>query len=113
MKERKNVIVSGASRGIGFELALNFAKRGYKVLAIARSASGLKKLSDKSKNIKTLQFDIVDDRLKNEIENGVSNLENDVDTTSLIPIGINPLCHKFVPPPPLKQKVLNGANLFF
>ena len=32
----KNIIITGTSRGIGFELALQFANAGYQVLAISR-----------------------------------------------------------------------------
>lgn len=32
----KNIIITGTSRGIGYELALQFAKAGHKVLAISR-----------------------------------------------------------------------------
>jgi len=32
----KNVIITGTSRGIGYELALQFAREGHKVLAISR-----------------------------------------------------------------------------
>jgi NAD(P)-dependent dehydrogenase (short-subunit alcohol dehydrogenase family) len=32
----KNIIVTGTSRGIGFELALKFANAGHQVLAISR-----------------------------------------------------------------------------
>lgn len=32
----KNIIITGTSRGIGFELALQFAKAGHQVLAISR-----------------------------------------------------------------------------
>jgi NAD(P)-dependent dehydrogenase (short-subunit alcohol dehydrogenase family) len=35
----KNIIITGASRGIGFELALQFANQGHKVLAISRTIS--------------------------------------------------------------------------
>jgi NAD(P)-dependent dehydrogenase (short-subunit alcohol dehydrogenase family) len=33
----KNIIITGTSRGIGFELALQFAKAGHRVLAISRN----------------------------------------------------------------------------
>ena len=33
---KKNIIITGTSRGIGYELALQFAKRGHHVLAISR-----------------------------------------------------------------------------
>jgi NAD(P)-dependent dehydrogenase (short-subunit alcohol dehydrogenase family) len=32
----ENIIVTGTSRGIGFELALKFANAGHQVLAISR-----------------------------------------------------------------------------
>lgn len=34
--EMKNIIITGTSRGIGYELALQFAKSGHQVLAISR-----------------------------------------------------------------------------
>lgn len=37
----KQVIVTGASRGVGYATALEFARRGHKVLAIARSTEEL------------------------------------------------------------------------
>ena len=33
----KNIIITGTSRGIGFELALQFATAGHQVLAISRN----------------------------------------------------------------------------
>lgn len=35
----KNIIITGTSRGIGFELALQFAQAGHQVLAISRKTS--------------------------------------------------------------------------
>ena len=32
----KNIIITGTSRGIGYELALQFAKNGHQVLAVSR-----------------------------------------------------------------------------
>ena len=37
----KNVIITGASRGIGFELTKLFSDKGYKVIALSRSISKL------------------------------------------------------------------------
>jgi short-subunit dehydrogenase len=34
--DMKNIIITGTSRGIGYELALQFAKAGHHVLAISR-----------------------------------------------------------------------------
>lgn len=46
--EKKNVVVTGASRGIGFETALAVAAEGHTVIALARTAEGLQKLAEKA-----------------------------------------------------------------
>ena len=51
----KNVIITGASRGIGFELVQYFAKNNYNVLALSRSIESIKKL-----NLKTVSALAVD-----------------------------------------------------
>ena len=52
----KNIIITGTSRGIGFELAAQFAKAGHTVLALSRNADRLQKL--KLPNVHALPFDI-------------------------------------------------------
>jgi NAD(P)-dependent dehydrogenase (short-subunit alcohol dehydrogenase family) len=52
----KNVIITGTSRGIGFELAQLFAKNNFNVLAISRNVKTLNELS--LKNITTLSVDL-------------------------------------------------------
>jgi len=52
----KNVIITGTSRGIGYELAQLFAKNGCKVLALSRNAEPLKILN--IKNITTISVDL-------------------------------------------------------
>jgi len=60
-----NIIVTGASNGIGFETALALAELGHNVFAIARSRVGLTKLESAfaanipTQNIHTLSFDII------------------------------------------------------
>lgn len=55
----KHIIVTGASRGIGFETALYLANKGNKVTAIARSENKLEKLKvTGGENIQTLALDI-------------------------------------------------------
>jgi 3-oxoacyl-[acyl-carrier protein] reductase len=39
-----NVIITGASKGIGFETALRLCKDGHRVIAVARNGKGLEKL---------------------------------------------------------------------
>ena len=52
----KNVVITGTSRGIGFELAQKFAKNGHQVLALSRNTASLEKISHK--NITTLSVDL-------------------------------------------------------
>ena len=51
-----NVIITGTSRGIGFEMAQLFAIEGHKVLALSRNDSFIAKLNHK--NITSFPFDI-------------------------------------------------------
>jgi len=51
----KNIIVTGTSRGIGLELALQFAVKGYHVLALSRS---IPKTLLKNENISCLSVDL-------------------------------------------------------
>lgn len=60
-----NIVITGASNGIGFETALALAKQGNNVLAIARNGNRLSKLQSAGTNeastqkIQALSFDIV------------------------------------------------------
>ena len=52
----KNIVITGTSRGIGFELAKKFAESGHKVLALSRNT---KPLSDfNHKNITLISVDL-------------------------------------------------------
>lgn len=60
--EMKNVIITGASKGIGFATAIEFAKAGHKVLAIARDFELLKRLQSMPEakgNINILALDLL------------------------------------------------------
>jgi len=52
----KNIIITGTSRGIGFELAQLFAKNNFQVLALSRNTATLDNL--KLKNITTISVDL-------------------------------------------------------
>lgn len=52
----KNVIITGTSRGIGFELVKLFAKAGHKVLALSRNEKPVFELS--FDNVTTFPFDL-------------------------------------------------------
>ena len=51
-----NIIVTGSSRGIGFELAQLFADEGHQVLALSRNDTPISNL--KHKNISSFPFDL-------------------------------------------------------
>jgi len=61
-----HIVITGASRGIGFETALTLAKAGHRVIAIARSAERLKQLQTTAEAhgeagvIEILPFDLTD-----------------------------------------------------
>ncbi len=54
----KNIIITGASRGIGFEIAKLFADEGHQVLALSRNDKPIASLNHK--NIFAFSFDICD-----------------------------------------------------
>ncbi len=52
----KNIIITGTSRGIGFELVKLFAKDGHQVLALSRNAEPVQNLN--LKNVKSIGCDL-------------------------------------------------------
>ena len=66
-----NILITGASKGVGFELALQLAEQGHDVLALARSVDRLNELQNRSENangsILALSIDIVNDDLSEKL----------------------------------------------
>ena len=56
MKPKKTVIITGSSRGIGYELVSLFSEAGYAVLALSRNTIPLTAL--KLKNVTVIPFDL-------------------------------------------------------
>ncbi|HLW32757.1 MAG TPA: SDR family oxidoreductase [Aequorivita sp.] len=54
----KNIIITGTSRGIGFEMVKLFAQAGHNVLALSRNSKPVSDL--KLENVSALEFDIAD-----------------------------------------------------
>jgi len=54
----KNIVITGTSRGIGFELAKQFAEKGHQVLALSRNTIPLKEYNHK--NITVISVDLSD-----------------------------------------------------
>lgn len=56
----KTVIVTGASSGIGYEIAKTFSQKQWKVIAIARNVERLEKLANDFENVETIPCDLSD-----------------------------------------------------
>ena len=74
MSQTKNIIITGTSRGIGFELVHLFAHQGHNVLALSRNANPVSNLH--IDNVSSFAFDLceqddykkVDQFIKNEFK---------------------------------------------
>ena len=77
MKPKKTVIITGTSRGIGFELVHLFSKAGYAVLALSRNAKPVINLN--YENITALSFDLNNVEDYNRVEAFVQNEWKHVD----------------------------------
>lgn len=72
----KNIIITGTSRGIGYELALQFANEGHQVLAISRKTP--KELIE-NPNISCLSIDISNPEELLQVENFLNHTWKKVD----------------------------------
>ena len=73
----RNVVITGTSRGIGFELAKMFANNGHKVLAISRNIEPLSVLNHK--NISIISVDISKSTDLEKVTNFIKNKWKQVD----------------------------------
>jgi NAD(P)-dependent dehydrogenase (short-subunit alcohol dehydrogenase family) len=72
----KNIIVTGTSRGIGYELALQFANAGNQVLAISRK---IPQTLLEHQNITCLSVDLADEAALQEVDSFLSSAWKKVD----------------------------------
>lgn len=72
----KNIVITGTSRGIGYELALQFANEGHNVLAISRKTP---QMLIEHKNITCLSIDISNENELKKTEEFISNSWKKVD----------------------------------
>ncbi|QSW87348.1 SDR family NAD(P)-dependent oxidoreductase [Flavobacterium endoglycinae] len=72
----KNIIVTGTSRGIGYELALKFAEAGHQVLAISRK---IPKALLEHQNVTCLSVDLADETTLSQVESFLSSTWKKVD----------------------------------
>ena len=73
----KNIIITGTSRGIGFELVKLFAKAGHHVLALSRNNKPIQNL--KLSNVTSFSFDLSDANAYKKVEDFVSKHWKQVD----------------------------------
>ena len=72
----KNIIITGTSRGIGYELALQFANAGHQVLAISRKTP---QALIENENITCLSVDLSNENDLTSVENFLANSWKKVD----------------------------------
>lgn len=72
----KNIIVTGTSRGIGYELALQFANAGNQVLAISRK---IPQTLLEHQNVTCLSIDLADESALQEVDKFLSSTWKKVD----------------------------------
>ena len=77
---KKNIIVTGASGGIGNSIVEKLSKNGANILATGTKKEKLDELKSKFKNLKVLKFDISQsDKIEEFIENATNELEGKLD----------------------------------
>ena len=78
--KNKNILVTGASGGIGNSIIEKLYEKGVNLVAAGTKVEKLEKLKNKFKNIKTLQFDISNhDKIENFISETSELLEGNID----------------------------------
>lgn len=73
----KHIIITGTSRGIGFELVQLFAKAGHNVLALSRNEKPIQNL--KLNNVTSLSFDLNDSNAYKKVEEFITTHWQQVD----------------------------------
>lgn len=70
----KVALITGCSTGIGRALAIEFASRGFQVIATARKTETLRELESDHSNIKALPLDVCDEESVQRLHDQVSEL---------------------------------------
>jgi short-subunit dehydrogenase len=73
----RNIIITGTSRGIGYELVQIFAKAGYQVLALSRNEKPIQDL--KLRNVTTFSLDLNDAGAYKKVEDFIDSDWEQVD----------------------------------
>jgi len=73
----RNIIITGTSRGIGFELVHLFANQGYNVLALSRNTQAVSNLN--FENVTSFSFDLSDTKAYKKVKDFVKSEWKQVD----------------------------------
>lgn len=73
----KHVIITGTSRGIGYELVQLFAQAGHRVLALSRNEKPVQNL--RQKNVSSFSFDLNDSEAYTKVEDFINKNWKHVD----------------------------------
>lgn len=79
MINNKKILVTGASRGLGAEVAKHFIKNNNQVALLARTESDLNKITKKTKNNIILSVDLLDVNQINDSVNKAINFLGEID----------------------------------
>jgi len=101
----KNIIITGTSRGIGFELVNYFGQKGHHVLALTRNSRSLDVLQETYRNINTLEVDITKEKDLDSVSSFVQDKWEKVD---IIIHNAGALIHK----PFFKTKTKDFLNIY-
>lgn len=77
----KVAVVTGASRGIGYEICKELAKKGHRAVAVARSEQPLKQISNSHPNISAIPTDLTN---KKDVDNLIKQLEKNFSAVDIL-----------------------------
>ena len=87
---QKNILITGASSGLGKETALKLAEEGYKVFAGVRKQADKEALENLNPNITVVFLDITSDESVNGAFEDISKYTNELFALVVDAIGVVP-----------------------
>lgn len=75
----KKIVITGASRGIGFELCRQLAEKGHTILALTRNGDSLEQLRSSLSNLHVLETDISSEAGIDEVASWLTATWNELD----------------------------------
>ena len=95
----KTVLITGAYRGLGYEVARQLSERGWKLILTARRSDRGSAAAAKLKNASFLELDITDDRSVTQAAKEVTSLDVLINNAALIAEGDQDVLTQFKPSP--------------